>query len=107
MAVVEDVDAVSEAQSGADVLLDDDDGLTFGGELAANFQEVLHDDHGEPLERLVKQYQARTADQRAGDREHLLLATGQRAAVAAAPLAQPRKDGVDLVKRQRLPRRQR
>ena len=53
--------------------------------VAADLEQILHDDDGEPLERLVEQNQARAADQGARDRQHLLLAAGQRPAVAAAP----------------------
>src|SRR5215471_11679661 len=73
VAVVEHVDAVGEAHGGGDVLLDHQDGLSRLGEVAANGEEVAHDDRRQPLERLVQQQDLGIAHQRAGDRQHLLL----------------------------------
>ena len=86
MAVVDDVDAVRERQRRREILLDQHDGLAGGRELAAGLHQIAHDDRREPLERLVQQDDLRIADQRAGDREHLLLAARQVGAAAAAAL---------------------
>ncbi len=66
----------------------------------------MHDVHGKALERLVEQDEARAADQGTPDRQHLLLAAGQRTAIAAAPLAEPGEDRENVVERQRRRRRQ-
>ena len=60
----------------------------------------------QPFERLVQQDDLGVADQRAGDRQHLLLAAGQVGAAAAAPLLEPREHLVDAVERPLIRRRQ-
>ena len=47
------------------------------------------DERREPERRLVEEQQPRPAHQRAGEREHLLLAAGERAGVLVEPLADP------------------
>ena len=54
-------------------------------------EQLLDDDRRETLERLVEQDDARIEDQRAADREHLLLAAGELVAEIAPALGQPRK----------------
>ncbi len=44
-----------------------------------------------PSSRLVEQHQARVQDQRAAERQHLLLAAGELVAEVAPPLLQPRE----------------
>ena len=68
--------------------------------------KIAHDDRREPLERLVKQQNLRLAHQRAGDRQHLLLAAGKIGAAAGAPLLEPREHGIDALERPTLRRRQ-
>ena len=66
-------------------------------------QEVadLLDDRGlHAVAGLVEQQEVGAVDQGAGDREHLLLPAGQRAAALAQPLAQEREPAVDLVERE-------
>ena len=64
-------------------------------------QQLLDDDRRQPLQRLVQQHQARIDDQRAADRQHLLLAAGQLAAEIAAPLRQPREHREHALQRPR------
>src|SRR5229473_574070 len=78
------------------VLLDQDE----GGALLRRHPpdrpgELLDDDRRQALERLVKQQQRRVGHERARERQHLLLAAGEMAAAARAPLAQPREQIVD------------
>ena len=68
-----------------------------GDEIADHAHQLLHDDRREALHRLVEQQQARIHHQRAGDREHLLLAAGQLVAVIRPPLLEARKDLVDAL----------
>src|SRR5579883_1639134 len=86
MAVVDDVDARGEAHRRGDVLLDDDDRLARLGEAAAGLEEVAHDDGGQALEGLVEEHDLGIADERAGDRQHLLLAAREIGAAAAPAL---------------------
>ena len=57
------------------------------------------DDRREPLGRLVHDQELRIGEQRAGDREHLLLAAGELAAAIVLALGQPRKGLVDALDR--------
>src|SRR5215470_5784948 len=58
-------------------------------------QQLLDQDRGESLERLVEQHDARIEDQGAADREHLLLAAGELVTEIAAAFLEPRKQLVD------------
>ena len=63
------------------MLLDDDGRQPLLAEQRAQCREqFLHDDRRQALGRLVEQQQARIGRERAADRQHLLLAAGQRAA---------------------------
>ena len=74
------------------VLLDDQDGEAVLLVQRANGVEDLTRDQGRKTERrLVQEQEARAAHQRAADREHLLLAAGQRAAALRHAFPQPRK----------------
>src|SRR6266481_2657451 len=97
-ASIDNDDIVGEIERELDVLLDEDDGLPFGFELrdgAANLCDQLR---REPLGWLVHQQHARIAHERASDREHLLLATGERArdlGVALGKAGKKLKDAPD------------
>ena len=58
-------------------------------------QQFLDQDRRQPLQRLVEQHDARIEDQRAADRQHLLLAAGELVAEIAAALVQAREQLVD------------
>ena len=63
-------------------------------------EEVAHqpDDHrGEPFGRLVHDKKTRIAEERPGDREHLLLAARQLAAAVVAPLGEAGKGRIDAL----------
>ena len=57
----------------------------------------------EPLRRLVEEQHARVGQQRAPDRDHLLLAAGELVAAMPAPLLQPWEQVVDIVERPLAP----
>ena len=101
-AALEDDGAVGDAEDLVRVLLDQNRRQAFlADDLAQRRQQFLDDDRREPFERLVEQHDARIEDQRAGDRQHLLLAAGELVAEIAAALGQPREQRVDLVERPR------
>src|SRR5579884_2960972 len=88
---VEHVGAVGEAQREQRVLLDEHDGDPRLLELGQDPIDVLDDERREPLRRLVDQEQPRVGDQRAADREHLLLAAREAPRAARAQLAELRQ----------------
>ena len=95
-AVDHDVAAVGELERVEGVLLDQEDGqLLVGVELPDGGENLPRDQRREPERRLVEQQQPRPAHQRARDRQHLLLAAGQRAAALVQALLQPRKQRED------------
>src|SRR5438270_5171281 len=73
VAVVDDIDAARERERRRQILLDEEDRLPGGGELAADSYQLAHDQRREALERLVEQDDLRIANKRACDGEHLLL----------------------------------
>src|SRR5579872_2048961 len=77
VAVVDDVDAVGEAEGGGKVLLDEHDRLASLDERTAGGEKIVDDDRREAFEGLVEEQELRIADEAAGDREHLLLAAGE------------------------------
>src|SRR5690349_12297698 len=56
----------------AEVLLDQQDGEAFLLEVRNGAPDLLHDDRGQPLRRLVEEQEPRTSPEDAADREHLL-----------------------------------
>src|SRR5262249_20327536 len=76
---VDDDDIVGEVEGELDVLLDQHDRLPLGLELRDGAADLGHQLRREPFGGLVHQQHARVAHERAADREHLLLAAGQRA----------------------------
>jgi hypothetical protein len=77
------------------VLLGDQHGGAGRAELAQKLADPLHDDRRQPFAGLVQQEQRRIAHQRAGDRQHLLLAAGQPPRYAVAQRLQQREDLID------------
>ena len=60
-------------------------------EVADDPVELLDGGRGEAERRLVEHQQARPRDERAGEREHLLLAAGERPGLLAAAVLDPRE----------------
>ena len=68
---------IGDAGRHADILLDDQDGhRPLFGELHHHRLDLLDNDRRQPFRRLVHDQEARIAQQRARDRQHLLLAAG-------------------------------
>ena len=61
------------------ILLHDDHGAAFRGQVASHRDKVPHDQRCKTFERFVEQDHPGVTDQRAGNRQHLLFAAGQRA----------------------------
>src|SRR3954471_9698246 len=99
--VAEHVRAVGDLERERHVLLDEQHrGAELGGDAAQDGKQPLDDHWREPEAHLVDQQHARRADQRAPDREHLLLAARQHAGLAVKALAQLRQQ----VQQLRVPR---
>src|SRR2546425_6401556 len=73
------------------VLLDDEDGQALLVQPGEDLEDLADDDRGEAERGLVEHEQARPGDQRAAEREHLLLAARERAGRLCAPLAELRE----------------
>ena len=66
------------------------------GELGQPLHDLVADDRGDSLQRLVEQEDRRGAEQRAREREHLLLAPGEPQAGTGPALREPRKHRISL-----------
>ena len=99
-AVDHDRDVLRHRGGHSDVLLDDEDrDLPLLADPDQHVLDLLHDDRRESLGRLVHHQQARVEQQRARDREHLLLAARELAAAARMPFLESRKRVVDALAR--------
>ena len=101
-AVDHDRDVARDGGGHTDVLLDHEHGHV--AVLAKPYQHLLDlgdDDGRKPLGRLVHDQELRIGEQRAGDRQHLLLAAGELAAAMILALGQSRKGLVDALDRPR------
>jgi hypothetical protein len=86
-AVLQHVAAMRRAQGVVGVLLDEQDGhAVVAVELADDLEDLLDVERRQAERGLVEQQQLRPAHQRAGDRQHLLLAARQRAGALLAAL---------------------
>ncbi len=79
------------------ILLDQNDGHTTAVDFADHIEDPVDHQWRQPHRWFVQQQQLRPRHQRAPDRQHLLLAAGQRSGMLQPPLPQPRKDLVDAV----------
>ncbi len=73
-AAVEHVDPVGESKGKVEIVLDHQD-WNLAPKLIDDVEYLLAHGRREPFERLVHEQKPRTANERAGDRHHLLLAT--------------------------------
>ncbi len=73
-----------------------DAGFPEGADDAEN---LAHDERGEAEARLVEQKDARTGHQRAAQRQHLALATGQRHGLLPGALGEPGEARIDALQR--------
>src|SRR5215470_19055909 len=83
LSLLEDVVLVRDARERGHVLVDDQDRLVPGLEPLHAAPDLGAHERREPFGGLVEDEQARVRHQRATDREHLLLAAGERAAESA------------------------
>src|SRR5581483_11557646 len=74
------IGAMRELERMEGVLLDKEDGHPLAVQLADHVEDLLDDEGGEAQRGLIEQQELGPAHQRAGDRQHLLLAPRQRAA---------------------------
>src|SRR5271167_105836 len=95
-AVLDDVVAIGEGRREVKVLLDEKDRKALLLQGADDRADLLNDDRGKALGRLVEQQQGGAGPQDPADRQHLLLAAGQLGALAAPPLLEVGKDRVDF-----------
>ena len=87
LAVDQDVGAVGDLERAVDVLLDEQDRRPLVAQAGEELEDLVDDDRRQPERRLVEQEQPRARHQRPADREHLLLAAGERARRLPQPLA--------------------
>ena len=73
------------------VLLDEQDRRAGRVDLADDLEDRLHDLRRQAQRRLVQQQQPRPGQQRPRNRQHLLLAAGERRGALTQPFAQPRE----------------
>src|SRR6266536_357988 len=74
MALFQQVDPVGDERGEMQILLRQQQGKPLGLELDDRVRHLLHDNRRHPLGGLVEQHEQRIAHERAGNREHLLLA---------------------------------
>src|SRR5215470_3086467 len=91
----EEIGAVGQLERHGRVLLDKDDGQALPGQLADSARDLAHDDGRESKRRLVEEQALGLRHEPAPDREHLLLAAGERPAALLEPLAEPWKNRAD------------
>ncbi|GCC42075.1 hypothetical protein chiPu_0026433, partial [Chiloscyllium punctatum] len=97
-AIDHDGDVARYRRRHADVLLDDQDGdVAFIAEAQQHIFDLCNDHRRKPLGRLVHDQQMRVGEQRARDREHLLLAAGELVAAIVLALGEAREDVVDAL----------
>src|SRR4029079_16839013 len=85
--------AMGELERMEGVLLDQEYGQALAGiELADDLEDLLHDQGSEAERWLIEQEQAGPRHQRAGDRQHLLLAARERAAALGLALVENGED---------------
>ena len=101
-AVDHDRDVAGDRRRHPDILLDHEHGdVAFLAEPHQHLLDLRDDDGREPFGRLVHDQEARIGDQRARDRQHLLLAAGELAAAIVLALGQARECVVDALDRPR------
>src|SRR5262249_20264287 len=83
---------VGHGGSEAEILLHEEDREPLGLEPPNRGADLLDDDRGQALRRLVEEKEARARAQDAGDGEHLLLAARQLGALAAQALLEIREE---------------
>src|SRR5712691_9015797 len=106
-ALLEHVGARGDLERERRVLLDEQNGDAARVDLLDHAEHSEHYRRGETERGLIEQEQARLRHERAPDREHLLLAAGERARRLLEPLAQDGKYPADPFERFGTPRARR
>src|SRR5262245_22303523 len=96
-AVLHHIVAVGHGRGEAKVLLDEQDGEPLALEPAERGADLLDDDRRQTFRRLVQQEESGARPEDAADRQHLLLAAGERGAAGPEPLSEVREQLVDRV----------
>src|SRR5260370_1008045 len=96
VALVQDVKAMGERERHFQHLLDEQDGRPAPVDLAQDPGQVLDEDRGEALRRLVHQHELGARDEAARDGQHLLLAAGERLALLLVAIPKAREIGQHL-----------
>src|SRR5499427_3381077 len=91
-AIFHHVVAIRNRRSEAKILLDQEDGETLLLEHSDGLADLLDDDRGKTLGRLIEQKEPRARAQDAADGEHLLLAAGKLRALAREALLEIGKE---------------
>ena len=104
-AVLEHVAAAGDAERHRRVLLDDEDRGALAVDGLDDVEDLVDQRRRQAHRRLVHQQEPRPRHQRAADREHLLLAAGERAALLVRPLPEPGEQPVDALEVLRPARR--
>src|SRR5438132_2870281 len=89
--LLENVVDVGDAGQRAHVLVDDQNRLAGALQALETAPDLRADERRQAFRRLVENQEPRIRHERAADREHLLLATGEVAAHARAPATERRK----------------
>src|SRR5215212_4093818 len=95
LAVREDVRPVGEGDRPLSTLLDEQHGHSSLADLVQRFEDDAHELRREPERRFVEQQEVRPRDERARDRELLLLSAGQRSCRALGELLHDREEIVE------------
>src|SRR6516165_2678185 len=97
-AVVEHIGVVGNLQAHSGILLDQQDRNAFVAHLCHDLKHLAHDQRREPLRGLIENQQLGIEQQRAADREHLLLAAGELAPRVLLSLSEAGKELVDALR---------
>src|SRR6185369_3678014 len=101
LAHLEDVAVVGDLERGARVLLDEQDGDAGRAQSGDRREDVADDERREAEARLVEHQEPGLAHQRAADREHLPLASGERPGELRTALFEAREELEDVGERWR------
>ena len=97
-AVVEHIGVVGDFEAHARILLDQQHRNALGLRICCDDAEHLaHDQRRQPLRRLVENQELGIEQQRAGDRQHFLLAAGKLTAAIELALGEAREQLVDAL----------
>src|SRR5580700_933631 len=100
-AIIEHIGMVGDLEAHARVLLHEQNGNPLVPHFRDNGENLTHDERCEALGRLVEDEQLGIEQERASDREHFLLASGELASAIFLAFGKPREERVDSLDRPR------